>query len=375
MPRFVERVRAWSLPLPRLPRPIELTTDRRLAPLAVLGLLLVALVAASLPASAAPVGDTQGGGQAVAARIAALEAGGDAGPGMAIPSSDQVDPTTQALGDTYAADGTLLTPWAVTTSTTPAFTMRTYVVKAGDTLTGIASHFGLNMMSIWWANKLSSKDQLHIGQRLRIPPVDGVVYTVKDGDTLASIAAAHQADVQAIVTFNELATDEVTVGEQIMLPNGVGKPIPVAATPKPVSRPIASTRTAPGYTGSYSGKMLWPVPGGYISQYFHYGHWAIDIAAPYGTRVLAAAAGRVIFAGWRNNGGGWQVWISHGNNIYTTYNHMSSLTVVTGQTVARGQQVGRVGMTGDATGPHCHFEVWIGPIWNGGTRVNPLNYL
>ena len=121
--------------------------------------------------------------------------------------------------------------------------------------------------------------------------------------------------------------------------------------------------------------MAWPVPGGYISQYFHYGHWAIDIAGDYGIRVDAAASGVVTFAGWKNNGGGYQVWIAHGNGIYTTYNHMSGITVGIGQSVGAGQQVGRLGMTGDATGPHCHFEVWIGPIWDGGTRVNPLNYL
>ena len=83
----------------------------------------------------------------------------------------------------------------------------------------------------------------------------------------------------------------------------------------------------------------------------------------------------MIFAGWKNNGGGYQVWIAHGSNLYTTYNHMSSLTVGNGQSVGRGQQVGRVGMTGNATGPHLHFEVWIGHIWDGGQRVNPLNYL
>jgi murein DD-endopeptidase MepM/ murein hydrolase activator NlpD len=121
--------------------------------------------------------------------------------------------------------------------------------------------------------------------------------------------------------------------------------------------------------------MAWPVDGGYISQYYHYGHWAIDIAADYGTRVKAAAAGTVIFAGWKNNGGGYQVWISHGSNLYTTYNHMSSISVGRGQHVGRGQQVGRVGQSGNATGPHLHFEVWRGPIWNGGTRVNPLIYL
>ena len=144
----------------------------------------------------------------------------------------------------------------------------------------------------------------------------------------------------------------------------------------------ATTRTSSGGTRStvrplndYSGgRFAWPVPGGYISQYFHYGHPAIDIAADYGSPIHAAADGVVTFAGWRNNGGGYQVWISHGSGLYTTYNHMSSLAVSAGDSVGRGDFVGRVGTSGAATGPHCHFEVWIGPVWDGGDRVNPLAY-
>jgi murein DD-endopeptidase MepM/ murein hydrolase activator NlpD len=82
----------------------------------------------------------------------------------------------------------------------------------------------------------------------------------------------------------------------------------------------------------------------------------------------------VIFAGWKSNGGGYQVWISHGSGIYTTYNHMSAITVGRGESVSRGEQVGRIGASGMATGPHLHFEVWIGRVWDGGTRVNPLKY-
>jgi murein DD-endopeptidase MepM/ murein hydrolase activator NlpD len=123
--------------------------------------------------------------------------------------------------------------------------------------------------------------------------------------------------------------------------------------------------------------MVWPVVGGgnYISQYFHYGHYGLDIAADAGSRVRAAASGTVVFAGWKSNGGGYQVWIAHGSGLFTTYNHMSGTSVYRGQHVGRGQQVGRVGCTGMCTGPHLHFEVWKGPIWSGGYRVNPLRYL
>lgn len=113
----------------------------------------------------------------------------------------------------------------------------------------------------------------------------------------------------------------------------------------------------------------------YVSQYFHYGHFGIDIAGDFGSKVRAAGAGVVTFAGWKSNGGGYQVWVAHGSNLFTTYNHMSGVSVGVGQHVGAGQQVGRLGQSGYATGPHLHFEVWRGAIWDGGQRVNPLGFL
>jgi murein DD-endopeptidase MepM/ murein hydrolase activator NlpD len=241
---------------------------------------------------------------------------------------------------------------------------------------------GVSMMTIWWANKLHAKDELKIGQQLVIPPVNGLVVTVGATDTLASVATAHGLDAQDILATNQLTDPTLVIGQVLILPGAHGAAIP---TPKPtrvatVSR--ATTRTSSGGTRStvrplndYSGgRFVWPVPGGYVSQYFHYGHPAIDIAADYGSPIHAAADGVVTFAGWRNNGGGYQVWIFHGSGLYTTYNHMSSLAVSAGDSVGRGDFVGRVGSSGAATGPHCHFEVWIGPVWDGGDRVNPLAY-
>ncbi len=131
-------------------------------------------------------------------------------------------------------------------------------------------------------------------------------------------------------------------------------------------------RTPRTYSG---GNFAWPTSSRHISQYYHYGHYGIDIDGSTGNPIYAAAGGTVTFAGWKSNGGGYQVWISHGSGLYTTYNHMSSVSVGRGQSVGKGQRVGRMGATGFATGSHLHFEVWRGPIWSGGTRVNPLAYL
>ena len=180
---------------------------------------------------------------------------------------------------------------------------------------------------------------------------------------------------------NGIDDPNLVVGQVLVLPGAKGKAIqkptfkPRSNGPPAAAAAVAAAQPArPAYTG---GKFLWPVVGGgnYISQYFHYGHYAIDIAADYGSTVRAAAGGTVIFAGWKSNGGGYQVWVAHGSGLYTTYNHMSAISVGRGQHVGRGQTVGRVGQSGNATGPHLHFEVWRGPVWDGGKRVNPLGYL
>jgi murein DD-endopeptidase MepM/ murein hydrolase activator NlpD len=292
---------------------------------------------------------------------------------------DQVEPEVPvAVEGPFIDDGTLVKPIAVDTTVPDGSALvKTYKVKAGDTLAAIAAQFHVSTMSVAWANDLKSKTAIHNGQTLSIPPVTGLIVTVTPTDTLDSLAARYGVNGTDILATNGLDDPNLVVGQVLVVPGAQGAPMPTP--PKPAttrtSRPATNTARPPAtYRG---GKFLWPVVGGnnYISQYFHYGHYAIDIAADYGSEVRAAGAGTVIFAGWKGNGGGYQVWISHGSNLYTTYNHMSAISVGLGQHVGRGQQVGRVGQSGNATGPHCHFEVWIGPVWAGGRRVNPLGYL
>ncbi len=309
---------------------------------------------------------------------------------LTIPSDITTEPgTEEATTDPgpFLDDGTLLTGYAPDTAVEDGSDLiQTYRVKSGDTLSGIARKFDISTMTVWWANKLTSKDDLRIGQTLRIPSVNGLIVNVKETDTLESLAAKYRISEENIIKLNELDDPTLVVGQVLILPDARGAPMP---TPKPTPKPVVKPRTTSGGSSSggsssgssgpvnYTGGVFrWPVIGGdnYISQYYRYGHYGLDIAADYGSRVVAAAGGKVIFAGWKSNGGGWQVWISHGGGLYTTYNHMSGLSVGNGQSVGRGQQVGRIGESGLATGPHLHFEVWRGMIWDGGQRVNPLRY-
>jgi len=98
-------------------------------------------------------------------------------------------------------------------------------------------------------------------------------------------------------------------------------------------------------------------------------HRAIDIVAPWGTEVRASAQGKVVFAGWKD-GYGLMVRINDGYGYYTVYGHLSRILVKQGQWIKKGEVVGRVGSTGQSTGPHLHFEVW-----SKGKTVNPLELM
>ena len=357
------------------------------------------------PANAAGTGDTGGPtGAGIGSRIAV---GGEA-PGIgsvveaypnaaldpapnvsAAEGAETVDGASAAgapaVEGPFLADGTLLKPVAVDTTVADGSDLvKTYTVKAGDTLSGIADKFGVSTMSVWWANDLEDKADLKLGQELRIPPVSGLIVEVRPTDTLESLASRYEVEPSEIIEINGLEDPNLVVGQILVVPGARGKPI---ATPKPTPRPASSSGGGGSSSGGSSGGSVrppatysggdfaWPAPGATISQYYRYGHYGLDIDGDTGDPIVAAAKGTVIFAGWKNNGGGYQVWIAHGSGLYTTYNHMNGVSVGNGQAVSKGQRLGPMGATGYVTGSHLHFEVWKGPIWNGGQRVNPLGYL
>lgn len=98
-------------------------------------------------------------------------------------------------------------------------------------------------------------------------------------------------------------------------------------------------------------------------------HWGIDFNAPMNTPIQATGKGKVIVAGNRKDGYGNCVIIDHGFGFQTLYAHMSKISVTTGQEVIRGQQIGRIGSTGQSTGAHLHYEVK-----KDGVKVDPIQY-
>ena len=133
----------------------------------------------------------------------------------------------------------------------------------------------------------------------------------------------------------------------------------------------ASSYSPPSSSPSASG-FIWPVNGPVTSPFgMRWGrmHTGIDIGVADGTPIHAAAAGRVLYAGWMD-GYGNLVFIDHGSGLSTGYAHQSSVAVSNGETVAQGQVIGYVGCTGHCFGPHLHFEVRV-----NGAPVDPLGYL
>lgn len=242
----------------------------------------------------------------------------------------------------------------------------TYVIAEGDTISSIATKFGVSVNTILWANGLNKKNPLKPGTTLVILPVSGVKHTVGKGETLAGIAKTYKADAADIASFNGMdVTDSLKQGDSLIIPGGE---VSVTTVPKKNTKTKTGSKIRQGGgltaleraggsadTDGYFGN---PVPGGLVTQGIH-GWNGIDLSAPSGTGVYAAAGGTVIVSrasGW-NGGYGNYVVIRHGNGTQTLYSHLSSDSVSVGDTVSKGQRIGGVGRTGEATGNHLHFEV------------------
>ncbi|MGQ9512965.1 MAG: peptidoglycan DD-metalloendopeptidase family protein [Thermodesulfitimonas sp.] len=227
-----------------------------------------------------------------------------------------------------------------------------YRVAAGDTLCGIARRYGVGAALIARANGLSLSDPIYAGQYLLVP-AGGLSHRVVPGDTLRDIACRYGVPVEEIVRANGLdAGAPLLVGAELLVP---------------ISPEIPETQDR----GDRE-PLSWPVPGPISSPFgLRDGrpHEGIDIAAPAGTPVRAAAGGQVIYAGPTGTYG-LLVILQHDDARTTCYAHCDEVYVVPGQTVTAGEVIAAVGNTGRSTGPHLHFEVRV-----NGTPYDPVTFL
>ena len=262
----------------------------------------------------------------------------------------------------------------------------TYVVKKGDTFNAIA--YSLDM----WPYELSVLnpdvivDKIWVDQELIIQ--EAVPYLSVQNFTEETYEQEVPSPVEYIETAS-LYVGETKVKEQgedglervnakVTYVNGVEveREIITSETLKEPTTTYAYMGTTPRPVTASNGYFIWPVRGTITSNFggrtlwgsydFHLG---LDIACRTGTGIKAADGGTVIKAGWSGSYGN-LVAIRHDNGYVTYYAHNSSILVSVGQKVYQGQIIARAGMTGNASGPHCHFEVRI-----NGTSVNPRNYL
>jgi surface antigen len=124
--------------------------------------------------------------------------------------------------------GFLLKPEAVNASPQRR-DISTYTVQPGDTVSGIAAVYGVSIDTVRWANNMSDPDSLSLGQKLKVPPVNGVLVKVQPGDTMDSLSTKYQAPSGSIIDFNLVRDpNHLVAGSELMIPQGQGEPLPTA---------------------------------------------------------------------------------------------------------------------------------------------------
>ena len=268
-------------------------------------------------------------------------------------------------------------------STNPMY----YTIQEDDYLSDICKATGLTRSQIYALNPELDERRLVPGRKVNIsqPEVylgikivktvtysEDIAYeTVKINDSslyktqtkVKTAGRKGEKEVTAEITYIDGAVTNEKIISETVIREPVTKEIYVGTKALPTTTsPLAGT-----------GTFIRPINGGYTScSYGGYrGHVGVDLSmsGAYGKPAYASASGTVIYAGW-SGGYGKCVKISHANGYSTWYAHLSSIDVSTGQSVYQGQQIGRIGSTGNSTGPHLHFELRI-----NGSPVNPMKYI
>lgn len=207
-----------------------------------------------------------------------------------------------------------------------------------------------------------------------------VAYEIKAGDTLSKLADLYGVPSEEIRAYNDIRDPKkLRVGQRIVIP-AVGPLKSSKALPLPEARPIETERAQLKMVSiagvrSYIGDLEYPVQAARYSSRFGWRwskfHEGIDLAAPEGTDVLAAHDGEVIFVSESWSGYG-KVIVIKGDRFMTVYGHNSRNKVSKGDRVDKGDVIAKVGQTGDASGPHLHFETRVLNDQGRFAAVNPM---
>ncbi|HSN13298.1 MAG TPA: M23 family metallopeptidase [Anaeromyxobacteraceae bacterium] len=241
-----------------------------------------------------------------------------------------------------------------------------HAVKRGETLYRIARTYGIDVADLMETNGIADPRDLTIGQELWIPGADRVLEV-----PLAPAPGTPVAPARPPEPPREKRAEPRTE-TRVAPPRAEPRPLERERERAPEPEPEPVARAAPAPIGRPPAAFAWPLKG---VLYGRFGvrsgrrHDGIDLAAPEGTRVGAAAAGEVIYVG-EQAGYGRIVIVRHAGGLVTLYAHMRKALVDEGDRVERGRPIGEVGQTGRTSGPHLHFEI------RDGTRPrNPLLYL
>jgi murein DD-endopeptidase MepM/ murein hydrolase activator NlpD len=230
-----------------------------------------------------------------------------------------------------------------------------YTVQSGDTLSSIARKLGTSTAAIRQANGLDNA-LIRVGQKLVVPGAKA------NAQVVASAAAPKGVD--PIVTGSSHADAKPV--------NPVAGYTPPRKDDKGIEQAIEQQASAPDASGI--GRMRWPVRGRVITGFGGASgdkkNDGIDIAVPEGTPIKAAENGVVIYAGDGLKDFGKTVLVRHENGLVTVYGHASNIEVSRGDTVRRGQEIARSGLSGNADTPKLHFEVR-----KNSTPVDPVKFL
>lgn len=251
----------------------------------------------------------------------------------------------------------------ISLNTMETFEWDEYIVQRGDTISGIAQEYALSMDAIIASNNISNAGLLRIGEKLKIPNMDGIPYTVKPGDTLEKISKTMGVPFTVILDANDIQDSNIKADTILFIPGAkmkkdeLNKALGISVGGDSFVYPIRGRLTSPfGWRDD-------PFTSARIY------HAALDIAATLGTPIKASMKGTVSSAG-QNAIYGKFVIITHSNGYQTMYGHMSAISVAQGTSVEQGAKIGEVGSTGRSTGPHLHFA-----LFKNGRAVDPLEFL